>query len=94
MASFWRDPTWSKQKKSLKENSWFGEPKCKLRSKVVILFFFFSIKLFYPCSNYVRMENMLWIVDIVASPPFLTNFRIDMVGFVDLHKVIVRKSAF
>jgi hypothetical protein len=35
------------------------------------------------------MENMLWIVDIVASPPFLTNSRIDMVGFVDPHNVIV-----
>jgi hypothetical protein len=31
-------------KKSLKESSWFGEPKCKLGSKVVhsIVFFFFS----------------------------------------------------
>jgi hypothetical protein len=37
---------------------------------------------------------MLWIVDIVAPPPFSTNFKIDMVGFVDPHKVILRKNAF
>jgi hypothetical protein len=42
------------------------------------------------------MDDMLCIEDIVENtlaPPFLTNSRIEMVGFVDLHKVIV-KSAF
>ncbi len=40
---------------------------------------------------------MLWIEDIVKNtiaPPFLTNFRIDMIDFVDLHKVVVRRSEF
>ncbi len=40
---------------------------------------------------------MLWIEDIVEStqtPPFLTNSKIDMAGFVDLHKMIARKNAF
>jgi len=40
---------------------------------------------------------MLWIEDIVGNTltlPFLTNFRVDMVSFVDLPKVVVRKSAF
>ncbi len=40
------------------------------------------------------MEYMLWIEDIVVAPPFLTNFRVDMVGFMDPHKVVVRRSAF
>jgi hypothetical protein len=40
---------------------------------------------------------MLWIEDIVEStqtPPFLTNSKIYMAGFVDLHKMIARKNAF
>jgi len=40
---------------------------------------------------------MQWIEDIVKSTqalPFLTNSRVDMVGFVNPHKVVVRKSAF
>jgi len=43
------------------------------------------------------MEEMQWIEDIVKSTqalPFLTNSRVDMVGFVNPHKVVVRKSAF
>jgi hypothetical protein len=37
------------------------------------------------------MEDMLWIEDIVDSTPtlqFFTNFEVDMVGFVNFHKVI------
>jgi len=43
------------------------------------------------------MEDTIWIEDIVKSTsalPFLTNSRVDMVGFVHLHKVVVRKIAF
>jgi hypothetical protein len=40
------------------------------------------------------MEDILWIKHIVVTPPFLTNFRVDMVGFVNPHKVIARRSAF
>jgi hypothetical protein len=43
------------------------------------------------------MEDMLWIesiVEVTPTPPFLTIFRVDMVSFVDLHKVVVRRSAF
>jgi hypothetical protein len=40
------------------------------------------------------MGNTSWIEDIVATPPFLTNFKVDMVGFKDLYKVVVRRSAF
>jgi hypothetical protein len=45
----------------------------------------------------MKMKDMLWIEDIVESTstsPFLTNSRVDMVGFVDLHKVVARRSAF
>jgi hypothetical protein len=41
------------------------------------------------------MEDMLWIEDIVDStstPPFLTNFKIDMAGFVHSHKVVARRA--
>ncbi len=84
------------KKKGLKESSWFGEPKCKLRSKVVHFFTFllFFLIFIYPCSNFVRMGNKLWIENIVAIPSFFANFRIDMVGFKDLYKVVVRRSAF
>jgi hypothetical protein len=40
------------------------------------------------------MKYMLWIEDIVESivaPPFLTNFRVDMVGFVNFTKVVARR---
>jgi hypothetical protein len=39
----------------------------------------------------MKMEEMLWIEDIVESPsapPFWTNSRVDMVGFVYPHKVV------
>jgi hypothetical protein len=29
------------------------------------------------------MGDILWIEDIVATPPFFINFRVDMAGFVD-----------
>ncbi len=40
---------------------------------------------------------MLWIEDNVKSTPalpFLINFRVDMVNFMDPYKIIARKSAF
>jgi hypothetical protein len=39
-------------------------------------------------------KHTLWIEDIVATPPFLANFRVDMAGFKDLYKVVVRSNAF
>jgi hypothetical protein len=44
----------------------------------------------------VKLEDMLWIKEIVEStptPPFLTNSKVDMVGLVQLHKVVAT-SAF
>ncbi len=43
------------------------------------------------------MEDILWIEDIVESTPtlhFFTNFKVGMVGFVNLHKVVARRNAF
>jgi hypothetical protein len=43
------------------------------------------------------MKDMLWIEDIVENTqafPFLTNLKIGMASFVDLHKVVVRRSVF
>jgi hypothetical protein len=43
------------------------------------------------------MKNMLWIEDIVEStqaPPFLTNLKIGMTSFIDLHKVVIRRRVF
>jgi hypothetical protein len=88
------------KKKPLKENSWFGEPKCKLGLKVLHFFIFLlfsTIFLYLCCSNFVRIEEMLCIKDIIEStqaPSFLTNYKIDMANFVDPHKVVVRRSAF
>jgi hypothetical protein len=43
------------------------------------------------------MEDMLWIEDIVGStpsPPILTNSRADVVGFMDIHKVVAKRNVF
>jgi hypothetical protein len=43
------------------------------------------------------MEGTLWIEDIVESTTtttlIFTNYKIDMVGFVNPHKVIIRRNA-
>jgi hypothetical protein len=39
----------------------------------------------------VKIEDMLWIEDIIATPPFFTISRVDMADFVDSHKVIIRR---
>jgi len=57
-------------KKELNESSWFGKPKWKIRSKVIhsIFFLLFFTIFFDPyCSNFTRMEDMLWIEDIVEN---------------------------
>ncbi len=67
-------------------------------SKVAHFFiFFFSCFFYLYCSNFVKMERMLWIEDIVESTqpsPFFINSKIDMVSFVDPHKVVIRRNAF
>jgi hypothetical protein len=94
MASFWKEnQSIQTKKRSLKDSSWFGEPKCKLGSKVAHLFIYFIVFLVF-LFNFVKMKDMLWIEDIVESTlalSFLTNFKVDMVGFVNLCKVVVRK---
>jgi hypothetical protein len=41
------------------------------------------------------VEEILWIEDIVEStqaPPFLTNSKVDMVNFVDPHKLVAKRN--
>jgi hypothetical protein len=45
----------------------------------------------------MRMENMLWIENIVEctlAPPFFTDLKIDMTNFVNPHKVVARRMHF
>lgn len=97
---FGRKTNWSIPKKNiLNESSWFVEPKCKLWSKVAHFFVLFCFTVFFnlSCSNSVRMEDMLWIEDIVESilaPSFWINSRIHMASFVDPHKLVARKINF
>jgi hypothetical protein len=34
------------------------------------------------------------IVEVTQTPPFWTIFRVEIVSFVDLHKVVARRRAF
>ncbi len=43
----------------------------------------------------MKMEDMPWMENIVESTlalPFLTNSKVDMVGFVNAHKVVIRNA--
>jgi hypothetical protein len=43
------------------------------------------------------MKEILWIEDIVESTPIISFFStssVDMVGFVNPHKVVFRRNAF
>jgi len=45
----------------------------------------------------MKMKDILWIKVIVQStptPPFLNNSRVDIVGFVNLTRQLLEKSAF
>jgi hypothetical protein len=62
------------------------------RLLIFLFFVFFFIGFFYPCcSNFMRIEH---IVESTPALPFLTNFRVDMAGFVNSHNVITRSNAF
>jgi len=63
-----------------------------IRSCSCLCFLCFSFFKKNLCSsNYVKIEDMLWIEDIIATPPFFTISRVDMADFVDSHKVIIRR---
>jgi hypothetical protein len=64
---------------------------------VISLFFAIFHFIFLHVLFIVKMEDMLWIEHNVGStptPPILTNFKVDMAGFVDLHKVVARSVCF
>ncbi len=92
MASFWSENQLvrTKKKKTLQESSWFGEPKCKLVSKVVHFFcFLFCFKLkwntYYGLSTLLKAHQFLH---------FLTNSKVDMINSMDLHKVLLEGVHF
>ncbi len=51
------------KKTSLKENSWFGKPKCKLGSKVVHVFVYCSFPLFFLPLSFKLCENGRHVMD-------------------------------
>jgi hypothetical protein len=69
-------------------------------SKIVHFFVFFGLfPLFFFTLAIQIYENGRYGRDwghceSTLSHPFFTNSKVDMVGFVDLHKVVVRRSAF
>jgi hypothetical protein len=63
MASFWREHQLVWTKKKLKTELIFGEPECKLGSKVVLFLFFALFHTFLKPENGI----MLQIEDIVES---------------------------
>jgi hypothetical protein len=91
MASFWRE-------NQLVHALWKTKVQAMVQGCSFFHFLLFSTILFYLyCSNSMKMEEMIGIEDIVEStqaPSFLTNSRVDMVGFVNPHKVVVKSSAF
>ncbi len=83
-------------KKSLKESSWFREPKCKLGFKVIHFFVFCSFSLFF----FTVVVQILWnwktcygLRRLLRAHQLPHFSRVDMVGLVHLHKVVAR-SAF
>ncbi len=102
MASFWRENqlvwTTKKQEEELNEKLivWGTKVEAMVQGCPFLCFVAFFIIFFYPCWNYVRIKDMLWIGDIVEStpsPPFFTNFTSNMVGFVNPpHKVVARRN--
>ncbi len=78
-------------KKSFKESSWSA------RVQGCSSFLFFHYFFLYIFSNSVRMEVMLWFEDSGESTstlPFLTNSKVGMAGFVNLHKMAPIKNSF
>jgi len=74
IASFWKENQLVRTKKNtLKESSWFEEPKCKLRCKFVHFFKIFgSFSLFFftlVAQILWELKTHLWIEDIVESTP-------------------------
>jgi hypothetical protein len=92
----------SNQKMGSRESSWFGEPRCKLGSKVVssIVFHCFSRVFFHLflklklCKNGKHSWMQEDIVECIPTIPFLSTSNVGTVGFVDPHKVVAQRHAF
>jgi hypothetical protein len=89
------------KKNNLKESSWFGEPTCKMGSKVAHFFilsglFHYSLLplLLKFCEN---GRCIYWLRTLLRAhqlPHLLINSRVNMTGFVNPCKVVARKRAF
>ncbi len=82
---------------SSKGSSWFEEHLiCRLGSKIYFVIHY--VPIFIPhLKNCARIEDISWIEDVVECTPiilFMIFKIIDMVGFVNPHKLVVQKSAF
>jgi hypothetical protein len=88
MASFWKEIQLGmdgKKKASRRAHDLENQSVRQGPRSLISLFWLFSTILFYSCSNFVRMKDMLWIEDIVESAsilPILINFKVDMIDFV------------
>ncbi len=102
MTSFLRENQLVQTKKnSLSESSWFGEPKCKMGSKVAHFFilgglfhYFLLLLLLKFCENGRRIYCLRTLSRAHQLPHLLINSRVNMTGFVNPCKVVARKRAF
>jgi hypothetical protein len=96
MTSFWSPKTnWSKPKKKKLKGEFIVWRIKGPRSVISLIFAIFHFIFDVCCWNFVKMENILRIehnVDSTTTPPILTNSRVDMANFVDLHKVVFRSA--
>jgi hypothetical protein len=60
------------------------------RLLMFFVFLFFLIVFFF--LSLLKLEDILWIEDIVITITFFINSRVDMASFLDPHKLIARNA--
>jgi hypothetical protein len=102
MASFWRENqlVWTKEKNSLKESTWFGEPKCKLGFQLAHFFNFKKkIVFFYPCCSItvrIKAAYMNWghCWEHTNSPIFLSILELTWLTLWILARWLIERMHF
>jgi len=85
------------QKMKLKGKLMVGKQKYKLGFNVVFFIVFCCFSFVFEVQIYARMEDILWIENIVENTPtiyILSTCNVDMVGFVDSPKVVAWRNTF
>ncbi len=85
------------KKNILKDSSWFGEPKRKLRSKVVHFFNFFLLCFllsFKFCENGKHIYGLRTLLKHIHSLIFWLVLKLTWLILWDPHKVVARKKTF